>query len=316
MKNFILWLARLFTVGFVGLSASVALALPSPADIDKAVGAGQFSQAESMLREVIAEKPQSAKAHYQLAQVLDRQSRYADAKKELVRAREIDPTLKFAASAERFNELFDKTSAAAAGAGSTRAGGVVSSGLQAPPPAAGSAVPASSGASASASAGASGSQGVSINYILIGVGILGLLALVLWRVSQSSQRQAPAAYGMTPAPAGGAVGGGVGSQFGPGPGAYPYGGAPAGGGSTMTGAVVGGLAGVAAGYALSKALDGDHHSSAQSSMQPGGQSNQFEPIAPPAAPQDFGSFDSGSGSGWDDRGSSGGDFSGGDGGDW
>ncbi len=311
MKNFVLWLARLFTVGFVGLSASVALALPSPADIDKAVGAGQFSQAESMLREVIAEKPQSAKAHYQLAQVLDRQSRYADAKKELVRAREIDPTLKFAASAERFNELFDKTSAAAAGAGTTRSGGVVSSGLQAPPPATVSAVPASSGASASA--GASGSQGVSMNYILIGVGILGLLALVLWRVSQSSQRQAAAGYGMTPAPA---AGGGVAPQFGPGQGAYPYGGAPAGGGSTMTGAVVGGLAGVAAGYALSKALDGDHHSSAQSSMQPGGQSNQYEPIAPPAAPQDFGSFDSGSGSGWDDSGSSGGDFSGGDGGDW
>jgi hypothetical protein len=309
MKNLVLWLARLFTIGFIGLSASVALALPSPADIDKAVGAGQYSQAESMLREVIAEKPQSAKAHYQLAQVLDRQSRYADAKKELVRAREIDPTLKFAASAERFNELFDKTSAAAAGAGSTRSGGVVSSGLQAPPPATVSAVPASSGASAS------GSQGISMNYILIGVGILGLLALVLWRVSQSSQRQAPTAFGMTPAPAGGAVGGGVGTQFGPGPGAYPYGGAPAGGGSTMTGAVVGGLAGVAAGYALSKALDGDHHSSAQSSMQPG-QSSQYEPIAPPAAPQDFGSFDSGSGSGWDDSGSAGGDFSGGDGGDW
>jgi hypothetical protein len=199
MKNLVLWLARLFTIGFIGLSASVALALPSPADIDKAVGAGQYSQAESMLREVIAEKPQSAKAHYQLAQVLDRQSRYADAKKELVRAREIDPTLKFAASSERFNELFDKTSAAAAGAGSTRSGGVVSSGLQAPPPATVSAVPASSGASAS------GSQGISMNNILIGVGILGLLALVLWRVSQSSQRQAPTAFGMTPAPAGGAA---------------------------------------------------------------------------------------------------------------
>ena len=40
--------------------ASLALALPSPKDIESAVNAGNLSQAESMLREVIQEKPQSA----------------------------------------------------------------------------------------------------------------------------------------------------------------------------------------------------------------------------------------------------------------
>lgn len=61
------------------LSSALAFALPSPKDIDAAVNAGRLSQAESMLREVIQEKPQSAKAHYELGQVLARQEHYVDA---------------------------------------------------------------------------------------------------------------------------------------------------------------------------------------------------------------------------------------------
>ncbi|NBU17998.1 MAG: tetratricopeptide repeat protein [Betaproteobacteria bacterium] len=53
----------------------MALALPSPKDIETEIQAGNFAKAESMLREVIAEKPQSAKAHYELGQVLARQER-------------------------------------------------------------------------------------------------------------------------------------------------------------------------------------------------------------------------------------------------
>jgi len=68
-------------------------------------------------------------------------------------------------------------------------------------------------------------------------------------------------------------------------------------GSGIGGAVVGGLAGVAAGYALSKALEGDHHNNA--AQQNPGNSNGYVPFDSPAQ-SDVGSFDSGSGSGWDD----------------
>ena len=68
-------------------------------------------------------------------------------------------------------------------------------------------------------------------------------------------------------------------------------------GSGIGGAVVGGLAGVAAGYALSKALEGDHHSNAAPQSASG--NSGYVPFENPAQP-DVGSFDSGSGSGWDD----------------
>jgi len=59
------------TLGLAALTLSVMTwALPAPKDIEAAVSAGQFPKAESMLREVIQAKPQSAKAHYELGEVL------------------------------------------------------------------------------------------------------------------------------------------------------------------------------------------------------------------------------------------------------
>ena len=58
------------------LWAGVCLALPAPHDIEQAVANGQLPQAERMLREVIAEKPRSARAHYELAQVLAREGQH------------------------------------------------------------------------------------------------------------------------------------------------------------------------------------------------------------------------------------------------
>ena len=99
---------------------------------------------------------------------------------------------------------------------------------------------------------------------------------------------------------------GFGAQFTPN--AQPgYAGAPQGyapqptntGGSTMTGAVVGGLAGVAAGYALSKALEGDHHSAAPATGASAASNNTgYVPFDTPVQ-ADLGSFDAGSGSDWD-----------------
>ena len=135
--------------------------------------------------------------------------------------------------------------------------------------------------------------------------------------------QAPMQAAMQPQPARG-----FGAQYTPNQPGYGPQGYPAqapGGGSTMTGAVVGGLAGVAAGYALSKALEGDHHNTnnaaaadhnggyalskalegdhhSSNSAPAADHSGGYVPFDAPARP-DLGSFDAGSGSGWDDSGS-------------
>lgn len=93
--------------------AGLALALPTPKDIELAVSQGQLTQAESMLREVIAAKPQSAKAQYELGQVLLRQNRLPEAKAALQQARSLDPSLKFASSDKQFQDLMDRTQAKA-----------------------------------------------------------------------------------------------------------------------------------------------------------------------------------------------------------
>jgi len=282
----------------LALSSALAFALPSPKDIDAAVNAGRLSQAESMLREVIQEKPQSAKAHYELGQVLARQEHYADAQIALKKAKELDPALKFAASPEKFNETFDKVSRLSQGPSTS----VLASGL--------------SPAVKSAAAMPSPSEpAFPLSYILLGVASLVILALVLRR---SKANAAPAATGFSAAPGATMPGGtataprGFGAQFTPNapmngqgyaPGPQPMGG---GMGSGIGGAVIGGLAGVAAGYALSKALEGDHHSNNSSNANQAGNNNSYVPIDSPTQP-DLGGFDSGSDGGWDDSSSSGGD---------
>ena len=83
---------KLLVAGAFVMGASLALALPMPKDIEAAVAAGQYTQAETMLREVLQEKPQSAKAHYELGQVLARGARYSEAQTELKKAKDIDPS--------------------------------------------------------------------------------------------------------------------------------------------------------------------------------------------------------------------------------
>ena len=278
--------------------SALALALPTPKDIETAVREGHMAQAESMLREVIQEKPQSAKAHYELGQVLAREARYPEALTALKQAKTLDPSLKFAGSDAQFNAVFDKVSAAATPAvtHSTPSTAVVPA---APAPQA----PAASG-------------NASLSYIWIAIALVVVVAWLARRFvannpPSGSAVQAPMQPAMQPQPARG-----FGAQFTPNqPGYAPQAYAPQGyapqapsGGSTMAGAVVGGLAGVAAGYALSKALEGDHHSSSTSApvaVNNGG----YVPFDTPTRP-DFGTFDAGSGSGWDDSGSS--DAGGGD----
>jgi tetratricopeptide (TPR) repeat protein len=303
---------RLFQALFVGalaLLTSMAFALPAPKDIEQAVQAGNYQQAETLVREVLREKPESAKAHYELGQILARQSRMPEAHKALLRAQELDPALKFTNQPEKFRDLFARTGAPAPSA-------TVSSGLQSTPVATPSAGQSSNNAQQRPAAAEGIGSSIPMSYVWIGLIGVGILAFLLVRNARnSSQPQPSAAYGSALATAGGpqrgfgGQPGGFGGQ--PGYGGYGPGAAPNSGPGAMTGAVVGGLAGVAAGYALSKALEGNHQDAGQQSLHNSPASDQFQPMSS-APSQDFGAFDSGAGDSWD----SGGDSSGGGGDDW
>ncbi len=281
-------LLKSVVVGAFVVGATFALALPTPKDIEAAVAAGHYSQAETMLREVLQDKPQSAKAHYELGQVLAHEHRYKEAQTELQKAKDIEPSLKFAASPDKFNAVFAKVSDLAAAP--------TSSVVMEPSVPSGTHV----AAKAAPEAAVSGS-GFSLSYVWLA--IAGLVVLGLWlrksaANNANSTNAAPEAtpMGTPPAPRG------FGAQFTPN---APQGGyAPQGyaqpnsAGSTMTGAVVGGLAGVAAGYALSKALEGDHHTAPAAGATTATDNGGYVPFDTPAQP-DLGSFDAGSGNDWD-----------------
>lgn len=286
--------ARSLATGALLGTCALALALPAPKDIEAAVKTGQFAQAETLLREVLQEKPNSARAHYELGQVLAHEAKYAEALAELQRAQSIDSGLKFAASPEKFQQTLDKISAAAFAAKATP--GTLTT------PATSTVAPATAPAPAS--------PALNLNYVLLGIGALVLVAFLIRR----SQAQA-APYPQPMTNAAGPVG--FGAQYAPsGPGYAPantpayaparapgYGpgyGAPAQSGSGIGGAVLGGVAGLAAGYALTKAFEGDHHnaSSSAATAGPAAGNSGYVPFETPAQP-DLGSFDAGAGDGWD-----------------
>lgn len=260
------------------VTSALAFALPSPKDIEAAVSQGQLPQAESMLREVIEAKPQSAKAHYELGQVLLREHRAKEAHSELLAAKAMDPSLKFATSPQQFETILAQANALPTHS-STASQATTSTTSANPHP------------------GSPSESGFSLTYVWIGIAALLVMALLI-----RSRRPAPAAYA-TPAPD---LNAGPGTAFGRNPAyapAYPAAGFPPtapSSGSTMTGAVVGGLAGVAAGYALSKALEGDHHSApAAASSNSWGDNQGLVRVDDPAPP----AFDVGSGGNdWGDDG--------------
>ena len=271
-------------IGAYGL----ALALPAPKDIEAAVNSGNFAQAETLLREVLQEKPNSARAHYELGQVLAREAKYAEALAEVQRAKAIDGSLKFAGSPEKFAQTLDKITAAAATVKTT------SSALN---------QPTSANASPSGAAANAGT-GLNLNYVLLGIGVLVVVAFLIRR-NQGQTARTTVAYPRPVANAGAPAG--FGAQYAPNGPAYAPGygpgyGAPAQGGSGIGGAVLGGVAGLAAGYALTKAFEGDHHSASNAAAGNSGNSGNnnggYVPFDAPAQ-SDLGSFDAGAGDGWD-----------------
>jgi hypothetical protein len=299
-------LLKTVVAGLFVLGASLALALPTPKDIESAVAAGHYTQAESMLREVLQDKPQSAKAHYELGQVLAHEQRFKEAQTELHKAKDIDPTLKFAISPEKFNAVLSKVNDLAAAP--------TTSVVMEP-----SVAPGTNADARATPEAASRSSVSSLTYVWLAIAGLVVIGLWLRRSAAAKANSAPIDASAYPPMDAAPASRGFGAQFTPN--AAPVGHAPQGyahqgyaqpnsGGSNMTGVVVGGLAGVAAGYALSKALEGDHHAAptADAGATPAANTGGYVPFDTPTQ-SDVGAFDAGSGSDWDGADSGGSDDS-------
>jgi hypothetical protein len=87
------------------LWSAAAMAVPSVPDVQAAIKSGDYPKAETMMQEVVAAKPQSAKAHYLYAEILAHDAKFADATAQARQAREIDPTLAFASDPEKFKSF-------------------------------------------------------------------------------------------------------------------------------------------------------------------------------------------------------------------
>ena len=74
----------------------LAWALPTLQQVEAEVRQGHYAQAETMMREVVAAKPGSARAHYVYAEILAHDGKLALASEEAKKARTIDPDVKFA----------------------------------------------------------------------------------------------------------------------------------------------------------------------------------------------------------------------------
>ena len=90
----------------LALLSAVAWALPSVADVEAQVQQGHYTQAETMMKEVVDAKPASAKGHYVYAELLAHNGNFARASEEAAKARQLDPDIKFAAP-EKFRAFED-----------------------------------------------------------------------------------------------------------------------------------------------------------------------------------------------------------------
>jgi hypothetical protein len=221
------------------LWSAAAMALPSSTDVQAAVKAGDFPKAETMMQEVVAAKPQSAKAHYLYAEILAHDAKFADAAAQARKARELDPQLSFTTDPEKFRSferLLEREQA-----GPTVATPVAPTNANTAPPAMRTQPPAPS----------SGVPG------WVWVAGLAVIAFLIFRaVSRRAMATSMGGGGFAPQPAGYGVNPSM-PQPGYGPGYAPgYGQAP-GGGLLRTGLAAG--AGVAGGMLLEKMLEGNRH---------------------------------------------------------
>jgi len=79
-------------------------ALPRVEDVQDAVRRSDYPAAENLVREVLGEKPENAKAHYLLAEILAHEGRIVEARRQAEMARQYDPQITFT-TPERFRQF-------------------------------------------------------------------------------------------------------------------------------------------------------------------------------------------------------------------
>lgn len=285
------------------LWSAAAFALPSVTDVQAAIKAGDYPKAEAQIQEVIAAKPQNARAHYFYAEMLAHDGKFAEASAQARQARELDPALSFEKDPEKFRSFERELQ---------RAQAAPSAGTQVVPRAA----PAPRMNTAPAYPAREPSSGIP-GWVWIGG--LALIAFMIFRaVSRRAIANNMAGGGYAPQ-------GGYGVQPGMpqpgyGPGYAPGYGASPGGGLLRTGLAAAG--GVAGGMLLEKMLEGNRHDDGMINNGGGYQGGGYVDNGAGQAASDLEnrSFDFGQGGNdWSDGGGGGGDFSSGggdDGGGW
>jgi hypothetical protein len=240
---------RLLVAAFCVMLSAAALALPSIDEVQSEVRQGRWAHAEEMMREVVAAKPGSARAHYVYAEILAHDGRFDLAREEAAQARQLDPAIKFtdASKFAAFERLLEREQAAA-----RRPAATVATPALAPVPAPTPAAPAAA------------SSGLPGWVWAVGLALVGWLG---WRMFAARRQAAPVAGGAWSAmpQGGGAMVATPGMGPAPGMGGYGMGAPSAGSGMLGTGLAVAG--GVAAGMLAEKLLS-EHHGSG-SSVAPG-----------------------------------------------
>jgi len=301
------------------LIASVALAtlsllawaLPTLQQVEAEVQQGRYAEAESMMREVVAAKPGSARAHYVYAEILAHDGKLTLAIEEASRARQIDPDVKFA-DPEKFRafEASLQRAQAARTAPSPAAEQRTTAPREAAPVATDRAAPAAVGAIPS----------------WVWLAGVAAIAFALWRFFSRNRAASPLAGGAV-APATGfgspmeARPGGA--PYAGGPGAPPYGPgyAPQRPGSGMMGVGLAAAGGVAAGMLAEQLLHRRQDGAIDRDPATSGGFFESPQGGDPAVdlgnrPIDFGTGGADWDSGSSDAGGGGGDGGGGDGGGW
>ena len=270
MRNLINVLAGVFAAAIL-LTSNMVFAEATLPEVYKAVQSGQMAKADAMMKEVLQNHPNSAKAHYVAAELYLKEGKLEVARNHFIKAQNLAPGLPFA-QAESVQKLQVQLSS---GAGGSVAGSSPSSIFSNP-----------------------------IFWGLIAILVVGVIIVMKRRKAQAVQvYNAPSAgYPGAPGTPGGPT------HYPGGPAGYP--GAPAAGGmgsglmgSLATGAALG--AGMYAGQALASSLMGGHDSGHQNTNPNMNQVGGPASLDPNFGVRDASSWDDGGASSWDD---SGGDF--------
>ena len=270
MRNLINVLAGVFAAAIL-LTSNMVFAEATLPEVYKAVQSGQMAKADVMMKEVLQNHPNSAKAHYVAAELYLKEGKLEVARNHFIKAQNLAPGLPFA-QAESVQKLQVQLSS---GAGGSVAGSSPSSIFSNP-----------------------------IFWGLIAILVVGVIIVMKRRKAQAVQvYNAPSAgYPGAPGTPGGPT------PYPGGPASYP--GAPAAGGmgsglmgSLATGAALG--AGMYAGQALASSLMGGHDSGHQNTNPNMNQVGGPASLDPNFGVRDASSWDDGGASSWDD---SGGDF--------